>query len=103
MSLLNTRGVARRLAISCDEVRRLYHEKHLPAVCLPGRRSFLFREEDVDALVERSVDGEISGTVSGTIPEKQPPQLAPNKRCQAQQKIVNLGDKYQWMERFTRK
>jgi len=51
MRLLKAKEVAARLSIGYHEVLRLIHQGHLVSVKIPGRRSYLVDERDLEEFI----------------------------------------------------
>jgi excisionase family DNA binding protein len=103
VKLLRIKDVAAQLGIGYGTALALVHSGDLPTVQLPGRRSFLIREEDVDALIARFVSGTTSGTNDKIEPGKTQQNAAPKKQCRKSKPAKSTADKYSWMERYAEK
>jgi excisionase family DNA binding protein len=90
---------AEATGIPYQTLLRLIHEEHLPAVSLPGRRSYLVDVEDLKALVERSK----SGSIDGSEREVQPAQVALNKESRNGRKSRRKSGNPNWRKEFRRK
>ena len=113
MKLLKIAEASEQSGISKFTLYRLVKEGKLRIVHLPGRRSFFIDPRDLEAMIEASKTGEVptvgpefdssSGPLFGPIGPKQVLQVQENTRQPKTTENSKNGDKYEWIQRYTRK
>jgi|SRR5215471_9655544 len=109
MKLLTIAEAAKESGIPRGTMYRLVKEGKLRVVQLPGRRSFFIDPRDLEAMIEASKTGEVSpptesrGPLFGPIGPIEPLQPVENTTQPKTAKNSKNGDKYEWMQRYTRK
>jgi len=111
MKLLKIAEASEQSGIPKQTMYRLVKEGKLRVVHLPGRRSFFIDPRDLEAMIEASKTGEIPaevpmenrGPLFGPIGPIQPLQPIENTTQAKTAKNNKNGDKYEWMQRYTRK
>jgi excisionase family DNA binding protein len=110
MKLETIAQAAAHFAIPKSAIYRLVREKHLRAVKFPGRRSVFIDPVDLEQLIESSKKGgdeaSDSWANSGPIGQNESFQSVENREPENERKRTGNarnGDKYEWMQRFTRK
>ena len=111
MKLLKIAEASEQSGIPKGTLYRLVKEGKLRIVHLPGRRSFLIDPRDLEAMIEASKTGEVSpepppdsrGPLFGPFGPNQPLQPFENTTQPKTAKNSKNGDKYEWIQRYTRK